>query len=105
MSACDHPGSMALRTALVSGVALTLVIGLAEPADAAVFRPRAVAAVKKPNPEKDGFGEATKGVLQLVVSIGSQPVTLFSDALRVAQGPCSPAPPGHPPPPPRPTII
>jgi hypothetical protein len=95
MSARDRSGSMALRTALVSGVALAFLFGLAKPADAAVFRARA-AAVKKPNPEKDGFGEATKGVLQLVVSIGSQRVTLFSNGVRVAQGPVSTGTPGHP---------
>jgi hypothetical protein len=95
MSARDRSGNRALRTALVSSVALAFLFGLAEPADA-VFRARAAAAVKKPNPEKDGFGEATKGVLQLVVSIGSQRVTLFSNGVRVAQGPVSTGTPGHP---------
>src|ERR1700737_3997128 len=69
MSNCNCPGLMALRAALVSSVASAFLVGLAQPADAATFRARAVAAVKKPNPEKDGFGEATKGVLQIVVSI------------------------------------
>jgi L,D-transpeptidase catalytic domain len=96
MSDCDRPGMMALRAALVSSVALAFLVGLAQPADAATFRARAVAAVKKPNPEKDGFGEATKGVLQIVVSIGSQRVTLFSNGVRVAQGGVSTGTPGHP---------
>jgi L,D-transpeptidase-like protein len=96
MSACDRPVSMALHTALVSSVALAFLVVLADPADAAAFRARAVAAVKKPNPEKDGFGDATKGVLHLVVSIGSQRVTLFSNGVRVAQGPVSTGTPSHP---------
>jgi hypothetical protein len=37
-----------------------------------------------------------KGTLQIVVSINSQKVTLFSDGVRVAQGPVSTGVPGHP---------
>jgi hypothetical protein len=37
-----------------------------------------------------------KGTLQIVVSINSQKVTLFSDGIRVAQGPVSTGVPGHP---------
>ena len=36
------------------------------------------------------------GPLQLVVSIGTQKVTLFSNGVRVAQGPVSTGVPGHP---------
>ena len=98
MSACKRPGSLALKTALVSTVAFAFVAALANPADAAI-RSRVKAAAntaKKPNPEKDGFGEASKGVLQIVVSIGSQRVTLYSNGARVAQGPVSTGTPGHP---------
>jgi len=88
---------MALRTALVSSVAFAFMVGLVYPADAAIrSRVRAADTAKKPNPEKDGFGEASKGVLQIVVSIGSQRVTLFSNGVRVAQGPVSTGTPGHP---------
>jgi hypothetical protein len=95
MSARHRLGITALRTALVSSVAFAFLVGLAQPADA-VFRTRATATIKKPNPEKDGFGEASKGVLQLVVSIGTQRVTLFSNGVRVAQGPVSTGTSGHP---------
>src|SRR3989442_13596070 len=73
------------------------MVGLVYPADAAIrSRVRAADTAKKPNPEKDGFGEASKGVLQIVVSIGTQRVTLFSNGVRVAQGPVSTGVPGHP---------
>ena len=36
MSACNRPGNMALRAALLSSVALVFVAGLSHPADAAV---------------------------------------------------------------------
>ena len=96
MSASNRSGSMALRAALVSSVALALVLGLAQPADAAFRRGRAADAVKKPNPERDAFAEATKGVQHIVVSIGSQRVTLYSNGQRVAQGPVSTGTPSHP---------
>jgi hypothetical protein len=98
MSACKRPGSLTLKTALVSTVAFAFVTALANPADAAIRnRVKAAASTaKKPNPEKDGFGQASKGVLQIVVSIGSQRVTLYSNGVRVAQGPVSTGTPGHP---------
>ena len=37
-----------------------------------------------------------KGPLQIVVSIETQRVTLFSNGVRVAQGPVSTGMPGHP---------
>jgi hypothetical protein len=43
-----------------------------------------------------GFGEMPKGPLQVVVSIDRQTVTLFSNGVRVAQGPVSTGVPGHP---------
>jgi hypothetical protein len=49
----------------------------------------------EPNKEV-GFGEMPKGPLQIVVSIDHQRVTLFSNGVRVAQGPVSTGVPGHP---------
>src|SRR5205823_12334680 len=52
---------------------------------------------KKPNPEKDGFVDMPKGgVLQMVISIVSQRLTLFHDGVRVAQALVSTWAPGHP---------
>lgn len=112
-----------LRSALVSGAALSLLAGLVGPADAAprgYFSPygwygghrgyytypsyapsrRARAAPiyrDKGEPRKEaGFGEIPKGPLQIVVSVDSQKVTLFSNGVRVAQGPVSTGVPGHP---------
>ena len=99
----------------ISGVALALLAGSTQPADAAagmrfystggwfmggvnvpVRRHRATT-VKKSEPKKEtGFGEIPKGPLQLVVSINTQKVTLFSNGVRVAQGPVSTGVPGHP---------
>jgi len=97
------PSTKALRRALVASVALVFVAGVASSADAAVRRYRAVAspastpAVKKPNPERDGFVDVPKGgVLQIVISIGSQRLTLFRDGVRVAQAPVSTGTASHP---------
>ena len=98
MSACNRPGNLALKMALISSVAFAFVVAMADPADAAI-RSRVRSAgdtAKRPNPERDGFQAAKGGVLQLVVSIGTQRVTLFSDGVRVAQGPVSTGTPGHP---------
>ena len=81
MSACNRPGNLALKMALISSVAFAFVVAVADPADAAI-RSRVRSAgdtAKRPNPERDGFQAAKGGVLQIVVSIGSQRVTLFSD--------------------------
>jgi L,D-transpeptidase catalytic domain len=52
---------------------------------------------EKGEPKKEtGFGEMPKGPLQIVVSIDTQKVTLFSNGVRVAQGPVSTGVPGHP---------
>jgi hypothetical protein len=78
-------------------VAFAFVVAVADPADAAIrSRVRAAADSKKPNPERDGFQAAKGGVLQIVVSIGTQRVTLFSDGVRMAQGPVSTGTPSHP---------
>ena len=103
--------------ALVAGVALALLAGSAQPAAAAagirfystggwlmgginvpVRKHRATRArQEKSEPKKEaGFGEIPKGPLQLVVSINTQKVTLFSNGVRVAQGPVSTGVRGHP---------
>src|SRR5262245_49089857 len=53
---------------------------------------------EKAEPKKRdvGFGQMPKGPLQIVVSFGNQKVTLFSNGVRVAQGPVSTGVPGHP---------
>jgi hypothetical protein len=52
---------------------------------------------EKVEPTKEAsFGEMPKGPLQIVVSIDEQKVTLFSNGVRVAQGPVSTGVPGHP---------
>src|SRR5262245_55018674 len=112
-----HRGFTALRMALVSGVALALLAGSANPADAAAglrfhstggwvmggmdvpVRKHRAKTVKrqKSEPNKEiGFGEIPKGPLQMVVSIDNQKVTLFSNGVRVAQGPVSTGVPSHP---------
>src|SRR5262245_58535297 len=113
----DRGGLGILRAALVSGVAFVMFVGAAGTADAQRgfygggwysypvdvpvrrARPAAPAAAKekKADPKKDpGFGDMPKGPLQIVVSIGTQRVTLFSNGTRVAQGPISTGVPGHP---------
>jgi L,D-transpeptidase catalytic domain len=118
--ACGRCGLNALRIALASGVAWSCLAGLAGSAEAAArgmggpygwydgwyAPPAAVPARKarvaparkeKAEPKKDaGFGQMPKGPLQIVVSIGSQKVTLFSNGVRVAQGPVSTGVPGRP---------
>ena len=49
----------------------------------------------KPEPAKDA-GASPKGPLQIVVSIAEQHVTLYSNGVRVAQGPVSTGVPGRP---------
>ena len=52
---------------------------------------------EKAEPKKEtGFGDMPKGPLQIVVSIDNQTVTLFSNGVRVAQGPVSTGVAGHP---------
>jgi lipoprotein-anchoring transpeptidase ErfK/SrfK len=122
----DRGGLDVLRTALVSGVALAVLAGLAIPADAATRRVAGyggytaygvygtpavlparrikvdrregpVAKRDKAEPKKDsGFGELPKGPQQIVVNIGTQKVTFYSNGVRVAQGPVATGMPGHP---------
>jgi hypothetical protein len=101
----DVRGRGALHRALVAGAASALLIGLGVSADAAprggFFSPYgwygyySYPAQVEPNKEV-GFGEMPKGPLQIVVSIDHQKVTLFSNGVRVAQGPVSTGVPGHP---------
>jgi lipoprotein-anchoring transpeptidase ErfK/SrfK len=105
---------------LAAGAAWTLVAGHAEDAAArgmgfgmpygwydGWYGPPAMIPSRKPKvapvrrekaePKKEtGFGDMPKGPLQIVVSIDNQTVTLFSNGVRVAQGPVSTGVPGHP---------
>jgi hypothetical protein len=116
----DVRGRGALHRALVAGASTALLIGLGVSADAAprggFFSPygwygyysypaqvpsrrlrAAPARRERAEPKKEvGFGEMPKGPLQIVVSIDHQKVTLFSNGVRVAQGPVSTGVPGHP---------
>ncbi len=106
-----------LRVLLAASAALAFLASLPTPAEAqrsnryyspyygftgfGSYAPRrarpAAVQTSKPEPQKDvGFGELPKGPLQIVVSIGSQRVTLFANGERVAQGPVSTGVPGHP---------
>ncbi|TMJ30249.1 MAG: hypothetical protein E6G96_09170 [Alphaproteobacteria bacterium] len=107
---------MTLRSALVSTVAVAFVVGLASPADAYPRRLRFfsqggwygdVSARRfrvvshssrreRAEPKKDpGFGDMPKGPLEITVNITTQKVTLYSNGVRVAQGPVSTGVPGH----------
>ena len=98
----------ALRVLLATSAAVAFLASLASPAEAQrryrYFSPyygftdmfgtyaprratRSAVQSRKPEPQKDvGFGELPKGPLQIVVSIGSQRVTLFANGERVARG-------------------
>ena len=111
--------SRALRRALVPGVASALLMGpgnsanaaprgaffspygwygyFTYPADVRSRRQRVAPRRERAEPNKEvGFGEMPKGPLQIVVSIDHQRVTLFSNGVRVAQGPVSTGVPGRP---------
>ena len=61
-------------------------------------KPKPSASAKNDHPAKPEppFGAMPKGPLQIVVSIGSQHVTLYSGGVHVAQGPVSTGIPGKP---------
>jgi hypothetical protein len=111
----------ALRIALISGVAWSCLVAWSSSADARVmgapygwydgwYAPPAAMPARKarvaptatkkeraePKKKDVGFGQMPKGPLQIVVSIGNQKVTLFSNGVRVAQGPVSTGVPGRP---------
>ena len=115
--ASDRVGLMILRATLVSSVAMALLAGLTSSADA-YFRRFGYSAFRggwygdyssrrvrvtsyghqeRSEPKTDpGFGEMPKGPLQIAVNISTQKVTLYSNGVRVAQGPVSTGMPGHP---------
>jgi lipoprotein-anchoring transpeptidase ErfK/SrfK len=116
-SVLGRAGLGGLRAVLISTVALAVLGGLTSAADAysrrihyfssGYWSPPAythrvrVAAQRhqerSEQPKKDpGFGELPKGPLQLAVNISTQKVTLYSNGVRVAQGPVSTGMPGHP---------
>jgi hypothetical protein len=106
------------RATLAAGVAAgALLLGMTTAADAAprgyriyngffaapAYAPArrsvfvAPARKQKVEPKKEiGFGEMPKGPLQIVVSIGAQRVTLYSNGQRVAHGPVSTGTASHP---------
>jgi hypothetical protein len=119
--ASDRRDFRTLRAALISGVALTSIVGLTCPADAAMrrmsyydrgwfaspaevpirsvryVRSRGESVAARQEPKKDtGFGEMPKGPQQIVVNIATQRVTLYANGVQVAQGPVSTGVPGHP---------
>ena len=114
--AADRVGLSLLRSALASGVALSLLAVLTSSAEAYPYRMRyyspsswqvsptryhhRIAHSRRDNvsePKKEvGFGDMPKGPLQIAINIGTQKVTLYSNGVRVAQGPVSTGQPGHP---------
>ena len=116
--ASDRAGLVILRATLVSTVGLVFLAGLTSSADAysrrfgyySAFRggwygdypSRRVRVTshshrERSEPKTDpGFGELPKGPLQIAVNISTQKVTLYSNGVRVAQGPVSTGMPGHP---------
>jgi hypothetical protein len=114
--AADRVGLSLLRSALASGVALSFLAALTGSAEAYPYRMRyyapgswqvsppryhhRIARSRRDNvsePKKEtGFGDMPKGPLQIAVNIGTQKVTLYSNGVRVAQGPVSTGQPGHP---------
>jgi hypothetical protein len=110
-----------LRTALVAGVAVSALLSLSQSADARrlryyggwygapvqyqypMHRVRHISSGRYENsesrrePKKEiGFGDMPQGPLQIVVNMGAQKVTLYSNGVRVAQGAVSTGVPGHP---------
>jgi lipoprotein-anchoring transpeptidase ErfK/SrfK len=109
-----------LQIMLAAGAAWTLVAAYAEDAAArgmgfgmpygwydGWYAPPAAIPSRKPkvaparrekaeSKKETSFGDMPKGPLQIVVSIDHQTVTLFSNGVRVAQGPVSTGVPGHP---------
>jgi len=115
--ASNRVGLVILRATLVSSVAVAFLAGLTSSSDA-YFRGFGYSAFaggwyggyssrrvrvtshshrERSEPKTDpGFGELPKGPLQIAVNISTQKVTLYSNGVRVAQGPVSTGMPGHP---------
>jgi hypothetical protein len=107
----DRSGLGALRVALACSAGAAFLAMLATPSDAAPRRygnsywggyssnrgQATTGSVKKSEAKApEGFGEMPKGPLQIVVSVGSQKVTLYSNGVRVAEGPVSTGTASHP---------
>ncbi len=97
---CGRLGAKLLSKALAGGAALGFVVSLAWPADAASRKSSRHASETKVSKNRDDskgpFDDLPKGPLQMVVSIGQQHVTLYSNGMRIAQVPVSTGTPGHP---------
>jgi lipoprotein-anchoring transpeptidase ErfK/SrfK len=107
-----------LRAALVSGVALACLVGVAGPAEAggrlggdplglaapaAAPAPRLQVARRgdsarreRAEKPKDLGWDVPKGPQQVIVNISTQRVTLYANGARVSQGPVATGMPGHP---------
>jgi hypothetical protein len=86
-----------LRKAFAASVVLAFLAGFASSAQAAAgMSKRYPVATSKREAEKNSFGDLTKSTLQLVVSLANQRVTLYSNAVRVAQAPVSTGTPARP---------
>src|SRR6266853_805015 len=100
ISGCGRRSAKLLSNALAGGAALGFVVSLAWPADAASRKSSRHASETKVSKNRDDskgpFGDMPKGPLQMVVSIGQQHVTLYSNGVRIAQVPVSTGTPGHP---------
>jgi hypothetical protein len=93
------PGAVAaLRTVLAAGVALVIVAMLAGLAQAAGPKSNRYQAGEQHEVQaaRNAFREQARGTLQLVVSIGRQHVTLYSNGTRIAQVPVSSGRSDHP---------
>jgi hypothetical protein len=120
-SSSDRGRRSGLRAALVMGVAVSALLSLSQSADARRLRyyggwygapvqyqypmhrvrhlssARYESSESRREPKKEiGFGDMPQGPLQIVVNMGAQKVTLYSNGVRVAQGAVSTGVPGHP---------
>jgi hypothetical protein len=88
----DRPGLKPLRNALATSAAMLLMVGLSVPAEAAsrksVRHVEPTKVGKKDAPKLPFDGQA-KGTLQIVVSIGSQRLNLYSNGTKIASAPVS----------------
>jgi len=88
-----------LRRALVASVAFAFVASFADTADAQSRkskRPAPAASKVSKTDTKGPFGDIPKGPLQMVISIGQQHATLYSNGVRIAQTPVSTGTPDRP---------
>src|SRR5207237_2107418 len=94
------PGLKRLHNALAASAAVLLLVSLSLPAAAASHRSsgrvESNKAGKRSEPPKLPFDGQAKGTLQLVVSIASQHVSLYSNGVRIAGAPVSTGKPEKP---------